>query len=331
MNLLAGDVGGTKTSLAIYALGRGVHDPLAVRTVRSADYPDLESAVLAFLADTGLRVSRASIGVAGPVVDGVTTATNLPWQVSIAGFQQRLGLESFCLLNDLEAIAYAIPVLTADDLVTLNEGYPEAQGTVAILAPGTGLGEGYLTWTGTGWKALPSEGGHGDFAPNGPLQQKLLAYMSERVGHVSWERVCSGLGMANLYAFCRDERLAPEPDWLRSKVAAADDPTPVIVAHATDSAAPEPLCRAALELFLAILGAEAGNMYLRLLSPGGVYLAGGIPPRIVDELRRPSFLEAFLAKGRLSHVVARAPLRIVMRPDVGLLGAAAYGQSHWEA
>ncbi len=136
MNLLAGDVGGTKTSLAIYALGREVHDPLAMRTVRSADYPDLESAVLAFLADTGLRVSRASIGVAGPVVDGVTTATNLPWQVSIAGFQQRLGLESFCLLNDLEAIAYAIPVLTADDLVTLNEGYPEAQGIVAILAPG---------------------------------------------------------------------------------------------------------------------------------------------------------------------------------------------------
>lgn len=336
MNLLAGDVGGTKTSLAVYrpegptCEPLAARQPLAARTVRSADYADLESAVEAFLRDAGLGVTQAAIGVAGPVVDGVTTATNLPWQVSIVGFRQRLGLDAFRLLNDLEAVAYAIPALAESDLVTLNEGYPEEHGTVAIVAPGTGLGEGYLTWTGNGWKALPSEGGHGDFAPNSALQARLWAYMAARVGHVSWERVCSGLGMANLYAFCRDEQLAPEPDWLRAAIAAAGDPTPVIVTHATDRTAPDPLCRAAMDLFLAILAAEAGNMHMRLLSPGGIYLAGGIPPRIVDELRRPEFLQAFTSKGRLSHVVARAPLRVVMRPDAGLLGAAAYGLSHWE-
>ena len=225
-------------------------------------------------------------------------------------------------------MAYAIPALEADDLVTLNTGYPEPRGTVAILAPGTGLGEGYLTWAGDGWKALPSEGGHGDFAPNDALQARLWAYMAARVGHVSWERVCSGLGMANLYAFCRDEALAPEPAWLRAEIEAVSDPTPVIVAHATGQAEESALCRQAFDLFLNILGAEAGNMHLRLLSPGGVYLAGGIPPRIIDELRRPDFMAAFTAKGRLSHVVARAPLYVVTRPDVGLLGAAAYGLSH---
>ncbi len=328
MLILAGDVGGTKTSLAILSSERGLRAPLATRTVLSADHSDLESVAEAFLADAGYRVSVASIGVAGPVVDGVTTATNLPWQVSIEGFRQRLGLDLFYLLNDLEAIAYAIPELQPDELYTLNEGFPVEHGTIAILAPGTGLGEGYLTWTGSGYKALPSEGGHADFAPHGALQQRLLAYMAERVGHVSWERVCSGLGMANLYAFVRDRGLAPEPPWLAAEIAAALDPTPVIVGHAMADDEGCTLCGLALDLFLAILGAEAGNMYLRLLSPGGVYLAGGIPPRIVSALERPVFMEAFGAKGRLSHVVQRAPLHVVLAQDVGLLGAAAYGFSH---
>lgn len=328
MLLLAGDVGGTKTSLAILSPEQGLRSPLAIRTVRSADYPDLESVAESFLADTGYRVAAASIGVAGPVVDGVTTATNLPWQVSVEGFRQRLRLEQFDLLNDLEAIAYAIPELQPNELHTLNVGHPVEQGTIAILAPGTGLGEGYLTWTGSGYKALPSEGGHADFAPSGELQQRLLAYMAEHVGHVSWERVCSGLGMANLYAFVRDQDLAPEPEWLAAEIATAGDPTPVIVSHAMSGDTGCTLCTAAFELFLAILGAEAGNMYLRLLSQGGVYLAGGIPPRIVSALERPVFMNAFTSKGRLSHVVERAPLHIVLAQDVGLLGAGAYGLSH---
>ncbi len=328
MFILAGDVGGTKTSLAILSPERGPRNPVVRRSVRSLDYADLESAVEAFLQDTGHRIAVACVGAAGPLVDGVRAITNLPWRISSEGFRQRLGLDAFYSLNDLEAIAYAIPELAGGDLCTLNAGRPRPHGTAAILAPGTGLGEGYLAWTGTRYLALPSEGGHADFAPNGPLQQRLVTYLAQQFGHVSNERVCSGLGLPNLYAFCRDEQLAPEPDWLREELAQADDPTPAIVNHAQsgDSA----LCAATLELFVAIMGAEAGNMGLRVLAPGGVFLAGGIPPRILAALQTPVFLKAYLDKGRLSYVLQDTPLHVVTAQDVGLLGAGAYALAQLE-
>ena len=325
--LLAGDIGGTKTHLAIFTAGAGLRAPLEEATFPSEDYPSLEELVREFLSRVETRVDRASFGVAGPVVNGHARITNLPWVMDEARLAAALGLSSVHLLNDLLAIALALPTLKKRDLFILNKGRAVSGGSMAVVAPGTGLGEAYLTWDGTRYRAYPSEGGHADFAPSNALEAGLLQYLLDRFDHVSYERVCSGSGLPNIYAYLKESGYAEEPDWLVEQLGSAHDRVPVIVTAALDEDRPCKLCRATLDLFISVLGAEAGNMALKVMASGGVYLGGGIPPRILSALQRGLFMEAFRHKGRMSRLMEGIPVRVVLDPKVALLGAACHGMA----
>ena len=323
--LLAGDIGGTKTALAIFSPDKGPHAPLAEETFPSARYPSLEALAGEFLAQTDLPVDRASFGVSGPVAGGEAAVTNLPWKMDEAFLGKALGLRSVRLLNDLEAIASAAPFLGSDDLHTLNAGEPDPVGALAVIAPGTGLGEAFLTREGSGYRAHSSEGGHADFAPTGELELELLGHLLDRFGHVSYERVCSGRGLPNIYGYLKEIGHAEEPSWLAGKLAAAEDPTPIIVETASDPEAPCELCVAALDVFVSVLGAQAGNLALTVMATGGVFLGGGILPRILPFLERDRFAEAFGRKGRFSELLGRVPVHVILNPKVALVGAARRG------
>ncbi len=322
---LAGDLGGTKTNLAIISPARGPRDPVVEITLSSADYPDLASLVTTFLEQTKLPVQYACFGVAGPVVDGRATITNLPWQMDETVLTEQLGLASVTLLNDLVAIAYAVPILTATDRQTLHPGQPTPKGALAVVAPGTGLGEAFLLHDGQRYRAYPSEGGHADFAPNNEFEGGLLRYLQAEFGHVSWERVCSGKGIPNIYEYLKVIDFAEEPAWLMAALAEAADPTPVIVNAALHDEKPCMLCRATLNTFVSILGAEAGNLALKVLATGGLYIGGGIPPRILPLLQDDRFMQAFLNKGRFADLLKQVPVHVILNPKAALLGAACYG------
>ncbi len=326
--LLAGDTGGTKIDMAIYSAREGLQAPLADITVRSADYPDLESAACAFVASAGVQIDAAVFGVAGPVVEGRAIGTNLPWSLDEAALAQALGIQHVALLNDLQAIANAVPHLSAAELYTLNGAQPQEQGALAVVAPGTGMGQAFLTWERGRYRPHPSEGGHASFAPNTDLEVALLQYLRKRYEHVSVERVCSGRWMINLYEFLRDQGHALEPGWLAEQLEKAEDPTPVIVGAALADEQPCALCQKTVQLFVRILGGAAGNLALTVMATGGVYLAGGMSLRLREAIANGPFMEAFCAKGRLSYMVERMPVHIVIHPQPGLLGAAAYGLEH---
>jgi glucokinase len=330
VTLLAGDIGGTKTTLGVFSSQSGPRKPLSEATLASADYPSLEVLAAEFLGQAGLTVTRASFGVAGPIVGGRSDVTNLPWIVDERALADTLGLRSVRLLNDLDAIAHAVPLLDKSDLRTLHQGQSDRRGPIAIIAPGTGLGEAFLIWDGSRYEAHASEGGHADFAPRDELQIGLLRYLLRDLERVSYERVCSGHGLPNIYRYLRDTGYAEETPWLRQELAAAEDPTPVIANAALDKKPPCPLCVATLDTFVSILGAEAGNLALKVIATGGVYLGGGIPPRILPILEKDLFLEAFRAKGRLSNLIAPIPIHVILNPRTALLGAAQHGleQTH---
>jgi len=324
--LLAGDIGGTKTHLAVFSPEQGPRQPVVESTYPSKDYPNLESIAQDFVAQVDAPIERAAFGVAGPVVGGQATVTNLPWIIRETRLQEVLGLSSVTLLNDLQSIAYAVPFLQAEDVHTLNEAEAEAGGTIAVIAPGTGLGEAFLTWDGSTYRAHASEGGHADFGPTDALEIGLLRYMMQRLDHVSYEWVCSGRGIPNLYGYLKDSGYAPEPPWLAEQLVAANDPTPVIVNAALGQGdAPCELCETTLRLFVSILGAEAGNLALKLMASGGVYLGGGIPPRILPWLEHKNFMQSFLHKGRFSGVLIRFPVHVILNPQAALLGVVCYG------
>ncbi len=328
--LLAGDIGGTKTALAVFSPDDGPHAPVVEEIFASARYPSLEALASEFLEENGLPVDRASFGVSGPVTGGKVAATNLPWEMDEARLGKALGLRSVRLLNDLEAIARAAPFLGSEDLHTLNAGTPDPDGALAVIAPGTGLGEAFLTREGSGYRAHPSEGGHADFAPTGELELGLLQHLLDRFGHVSYERVCSGRGLPNVYGYLKEIGHAEEPSWLTEKLAAAEDPTPIIVEAASDPEAPCELCVAALDVFVSVLGAQAGNLALTVVATGGVFLGGGIPPRILPFLDRGRFAEAFGRKGRFFELLGRVPVHVILTPKVALVGAARRGLETYE-
>lgn len=328
--LLAGDIGGTKTSLGIFSPASGPRFPLAESTFSSADFPDLKTLLEQFIDRTDLVVEQASFGIAGPVLSNRVKITNLDWWIDTGELKDSLGLSQVHLLNDLVAIATALPNLDDDDLITLVPGKPEPGGTIALIAPGTGLGEAYLTWDGIRYHPFGSEGGHSDFAPSNKLEIKLLQYLRSLFGHVSCERVCSGSGIPNIYAFLKSGEFAKEPAWLAKKIARTSDPTPVIIKAALDQKKNCALCRLTLSTFINILGAEAGNLALKVLSTGGVYLGGGIPLRILSELRKGQFRKSFLGKGRMKEVLQNIPVYVITNPSVALLGAAYYGLDRWQ-
>lgn len=326
MNVLVGDIGGTKTILAVFSSENGPNKPQIEKTYHSAQYATFEEMVKEFLDEVNLSVDRACFGVAGPVVSGLARITNLTWLVNADSLQSVFNLSAVALLNDLESVAYAIPILSQDDIFTLSAGKSEHGGSIAVLAPGTGLGEGFLTYDNGKYCAHASEGGHVSFAPVGALQMGLLAYLNARgYSHVSFERICSGgPGIPNLYAYMKTTGLE-EPPWLSEQLSAGNDPTPIIFSAAHNPARPCKLASATVELFVTILGAEAGNLALKILATGGIYLGGGISPRIVKDLQSPAFLEALRSKGRFRQLLANLPVHVIMNSKAGLLGAAAFG------
>lgn len=320
---LAGDIGGTKTILALFDQSAGPHHPLVEQTFPSARYPSLRAIIAEFLAQHPAAITGAAFGVAGPVVAGRASITNLTWTIDAAEVSSALGGAPVRLLNDLEAIAQAVPILDPDDLATLTPGAPVAGGAIGVIAPGTGLGEAFLTWDGARYRPHPSEGGHTTFAPRNQVEKDLLDYLHQRFNHVSYERVCSGIGIPNLYAFVRDRLLQRETPVVAEQLAAAVDPTPIIVQAGM---ATEGMClvaRTALELFVDILAAEAGNLALKVLATGGVYIGGGLPPRVLSLIQRERFLQIFRDKGRFSDLLAHVPVHVILEPKAGLLGAAA--------
>lgn len=325
--LLAGDIGATKTVLAVFSETDGPRAPLVKRTYPSGEYGGLDAVVREFLEETDAEMTRAAFGVAGPVTEGRVEVMNLPWVIDAARLEDALGISPVRLLNDLAAIANGVPLLEPDETLTLQSGERDATGAIAVVAPGTGLGEGFLTWDEDDGRYHPhsSEGGHTDFGPTTPRQIQLLRYLWARHEHVSYELVCSGMGIPNLYAYFRSGGYAEEPRWLAQKLEEADDPTPVIVQAGLDQERPCELCRLVLGTFVSILGAEAGNLALKVMATGGVYLGGGIPPRILSVLENGSFLEAFRSKGRHVDLMDRMPVHVILNPDVALLGVACYG------
>lgn len=329
MNVLVGDIGGTKTILAVFSSEIGPRKPLVEMTFHSASYDTLEAIISEFQGVTNLKTDRACFGVAGPVVGGRARITNLTWVVDSDNLKAAFGWPAVGLLNDLEAVAYAVEILAPEDIHTLSAGTPVPGGNIGVLAPGTGLGEAFLTYGQGRYHAHASEGSHVSFGPVGALQVGLLAYINQQgFEHVSYERVCSGgLGIPHLYAYLRSIGYAPEPEWLAQQLAASDDPTPVIFNAAQDPARPCALAEATLDLFVEILGAEAGNLALKVLSTGGIYLGGGIPPRIIAQLEKPAFLKALRSKGRFREMLTDMPVHVILNSKAGLLGAAAFGLS----
>ena len=326
--LLAGDIGGTKTNLALFASPDEMRRPVREATYPSAQYPSLEALVRDFLYQVDKQVQLACFGVAGPVIDGKAKITNLPWVMDEEELQRALNIPLVWLLNDLVATASGVPLLRADDLRTLNEGQPIKNGTLGVIAPGTGLGEAFLTWNGTHYQTHPSEGGHTDFGPTNAFEMELLRYMLTKFDHVSYEQICSGMGLPHIYEYLRDVVLIEEPTSLTDQINAEEDITPLVIRFALDSKAPSARCVTALQTFTSILGAEAGNLALKVLATGGIYLGGGIPPRILPFLETDSFMHAFKHKGRFADMLKDFPVHVITSPKLALLGAANYGFTH---
>jgi glucokinase len=272
--ILVGDIGGTKTSLALFADQGGPRAPLAETTYPSTDYPGLDVVVSDFLERTNRPEDRACFGVAGPVVERRAAVTNLPWVLSETALQEVLGIASVRLLNDLTAIACAVPFLVDEEVYTLNDGDATPGGALAVIAPGTGLGEAFLAWDGSRYRPHPSEGGHASFAPVSLIQVELLHYLFGRFAHVSSERVCSGSGIPNIYDYLRVSGQMTEPPWLAQEIADAPDPTPIIVQAALDASKPSELCLAALQTFVSILGG-GWQLALKVLAPAACTSAVG--------------------------------------------------------
>jgi glucokinase len=322
-SLLVGDVGGTKTTLALYDT-EDVRSPRTVRTYDSRTVERFDVLVEAFLGDCDAPAPVvATFAVAGPIVGQSVRITNLPWEFSAPDLASRFRLERVSLVNDVEALAWAVSALRPEEVDVIQEGQVDPSGPVGILALGTGLGEGYLTRRRSAPRAHASEGGHADFAPTTAQQTRLLESLWREHKHVSVERVCSGLGLPRLHRFLVTEEGRTEDPVVRAEIAAAADPTPAIVEAAL--AGRGAVCHEAVALLCDILAAEAGNLALKLLSTGGIFLGGGIPPRVLPFLRAPRFREAFRAKGRFSSFLERVPILVVLPPHAVLWGAALHG------
>ncbi len=333
MMLIAGDIGGTKTILALFSSEMGYRKPVIQKTYASTQFEDLESIIEEFSNNFDHQVQGACLAVAGPVVSEKVRITNLSWSINANQLKSRFGWEFSHLMNDLEAVAYAVPSLKAEDIHQISSGKPISGGNISVIAPGTGLGEAFLTFSEDAYEAHASEGSHASFAPNTDLQVKLLNFMKEVKGfeHVSFERVCSGgLGIPNLYDFLKYSGIAEEPDWLAEAIGSTDDPTPIIIFSALKENHPNKLCLATLDLFVSILGSEAGNQALKVMATGGIYLGGGIPPRIIPKLQEPLFIDSLRAKGRFKALLSDIPVYIIKNPQAGLLGASSYGFSHYQ-
>ncbi len=324
MRILVGDIGGTKTRLGV-AESDGARVVLtAQRRYSSGDFVSLEAIIGRYLQETAQTPARdcplGAFAIAGPVEGRRSRTTNLPWEIDAQLLEWTLGFERVGLLNDLEAVAWGVAALGPDDLAVVYPGEPGG-GNACVVAAGTGLGEAGLYWDGTRHHPFATEGGHTDFAPLDEREFALLGFLQQRFGRVSWERVASGMGIGHLYEFLLNWHQATTPDWLAAELATGDRAAVVATAAAAGRC---PLCRETMDLFFHLYGREAGNMGLKHLALGGVYLGGGIAPKNLEALSASRFLDGFFAKGRMEPLMRRMPVRVILSGDTPLLGAARF-------
>lgn len=319
--ILAGDIGGTKTVIGLFEEAADRLQGVREETFPSQNHGSLEEILDRFLAaKSHPSLHAACFGVAGPVVEGRTRTTNLPWELDERTLAEALGVPRTKLLNDLEAAAYGMLHLDPSDLRELQPGL-KRKGNIVVIAAGTGLGEAILYWDGTRHHPIASEGGHADFAPQTDLEAELLAYLQKEFGHVSYERLLSGPGLFNIYRFLRDSGFALEPEWLRSQIAQGD---PGAMVAQLGLAGEHPLCTRALDVFSSVYGAEAGNLALKALAVGGVYVGGGIAPKILAKLQDGTFVHVFNDKGRFAELMRSIEVKVALNPRAPLIGAANY-------
>jgi len=333
--ILAGDIGGTKTTLALFDWKTERVDPVREQKFASADYKALDDIIEEFLAPPALpkpeagepesepepppTIDDACFGIAGTIYGDKCQLTNLAWMIDGAKLSARFKIHRVRLLNDLEATAHGLLVLRPDEIEVLNHGVPPpAKGAMALIAAGTGLGEAILVWDGRQYKPMPSEGGHCSFAPTSDLEMDLLRYLRAQYTHVSYERVVSGMGLHNIYEFLRDTK-RNEPTWLAEKIKTGDPAA--IIAEAGLKKQAE-IAVQALEMFATTYGAEAGNLALKTLALNGLYVGGGIAPKLLPTLKEGQFMKAFVDKGRYKKLLSSIPVRVIMNPEAALLGAA---------
>lgn len=320
MTLLAGDIGGTKTRLALFQTQDGRLQTLAEAEYPSADYADLDSIVVDFLRSRGDSPSAAAFGVAGPVAGRICRTTNLPWLVDAQRIEQVAGIPEAHLLNDLEATAWGLSAIPQEGLHSLQEGAPGARGNRAVIAAGTGLGQAGLFWDGHAHRPFATEGGHADFAPVSEEEFRLYRFLSKEHGHVSWERLVCGPGLVNIHRFLCADRLTPPPDWLAHEIAHADGAA--AIARAADHG--DAISLSTMDCFVRLYGREAGNVALKQMARGGLYIGGGIAPKILERLKTPAFLDAFLDKGRMRPLLEAMPVRVVLDDKAALYGPAMF-------
>jgi glucokinase len=321
--ILAGDVGGTKVHLALFDFTDGDLKHTRDQVFPAKQYAGLEEIVKEFVVSE--KVTAACFGVPGPVRDGRLRLTNLPWTLDSRELARDLGIDYVFLINDLQANGYGIAELGADQIYTLSEGDTSQMGNRGLISAGTGLGEAFLVWDGRDYVPYPSEGGHSDYAPRNEDEIELLRFLRQKYnGRISFERVVSGMGLTNVYEFLRDGKGLEEPVWLAERMR-QEDPNAVITESALK--AKSQLCEKTLDMFVSAYGAEAGNLALKVLSVGGLYVGGGIAPRILEKLKDGTFLKAFTDKGRLSQLLVNMPVRVILESRTALIGAAAYAEA----
>lgn len=323
MSVLVGDVGGTKTALAVAESDdQGRIALKQEHRLPSADFDSLQALVQAYVDETGVHCRQGCFAVAGPVFQGRSDATNLPWVIDSAELERTLGLDQAWLLNDLEALAWGIAVLDARDFACLQAGDAEASGNACVVAAGTGLGEAGLFWDGAVHRAFATEGGHADFAPEDALEAELLMWLRERYGRVSWERVVSGSAIADLYRFLSEREGASHPEPIARIMEEGGDLSGAVAQAAQNG--DHAICVQTMHWFARLYGREAGNMALKMMALGGVYLGGGVAPKNLGLLSSGGFLDGFLDKGRMRVLMARMPVRVILNEQAPLLGAARY-------
>jgi len=317
--ILAGDIGGTHARLAFFESANGLPKLLHETVFPSREFAGLGDIVKKFIDGSAVQIETACFGIAGPVRKGKVEASNLPWIVDSSRLAADLNLKQALLINDLEANAWGIAALGPDDVVSLNKVKDAPVGNQAVIAAGTGLGEAGMYWDGATYQVFASEGGHADFAPRNNLEIELLHYLIKRFGHVSYERIVSGPGLVNVFHFLRDTHRGKEPQWLSDEILHGDAAAAVSRAAL---AGKSPLAEQALDLFISVYASEAGNLALKIMATGGVYLGGGIAPKLLSRLAGPLFTESFVSKGRMQHVLESIPVRVITNDKTALLGAA---------
>jgi glucokinase len=317
--ILAGDIGGTNARLAFFDVTNGHFRLVSASVFPSREYSGLDQIVTKFVETANVQADAACFGVAGPVRNGRVETSNLPWLIESKRLADELHIKQALLINDLEANAWGIPALDPADVVSLNQVKGNPVGNQAVISAGTGLGEAGMYWDGTQHHVFACEGGHTDFGPRNQLEGDLLQYLQKRFGHVSYERVVSGPGLVNVFHFLRDTGRGVEPAWLSDELAHGDPAAAISKAALEGKCA---LCEQALDLFVSIYASEAGNLALKLMATGGVYLGGGIAPKLLSKLSGPLFMQSFVSKGRMQTLMEAMPVKVITNDKTALLGAA---------